>query len=314
VAFAAPVPAPKAPDFSELKAESLRKWSGAEVLVLAKFEKAVAGPVGLSDPPLRTFRLQLAITKVIRGSAKLEKTLAAHYAVRQQAIPVFPAPEQDAIVALKFVRGAWEVQGYEEESKDALAQAALATSFPIGWTIKDGKLVSPWSALGKPAKPVGSACSVSGRPVWLVGEGIKYQVEPVPSKTPMKFGNPDGDGEYTITLTNETDKEIEVPALRTNGKEILWKESMVIRCQDKNYPVPGAKNIYGDTQAAVLKPGESVKGVVNALSLTGPEWPKGGYRIEFQICLGEKSVTQSFYYLSKHHDPIRDASQKAAAE
>jgi hypothetical protein len=25
--------------------------------------------------------------------------------------------------------------------------------------------------------------------------------------------------------------------------------------------------------------------------------------------LGEKSVTQSFYYLSRHHDPIRERSQ-----
>ena len=43
-------------------------------------------------------------------------------------------------------------------------------------------------------------------------------------------------------------------------------------------------------------------------------WPKGGYRIEFQFCLGEKSATKSFYYLSKHHDAIRDASQKQAKE
>ena len=52
---------------------------------------------------------------------------------------------------------------------------------------------------------------------------------------------------------------------------------------------------------------ESVSTVVNALQLSGPEWPRGGYRIEFQFCLGEKSQTKSFYYMSSHHDKVRAA-------
>ena len=44
--------------------------------------------------------------------------------------------------------------------------------------------------------------------------------------------------------------------------------------------------------------------------LDGPEWPRGGYRIEFTFCLGEKANTQSFYYLSKHHDAVRDRAAK----
>ena len=30
-----------------------------------------------------------------------------------------------------------------------------------------------------------------------------------------------------------------------------------------------------------------------------------GYRIEFQFCLGEKSQVKSLYYMSKHHDKLR---------
>ena len=66
------------------------------------------------------------------------------------------------------------------------------------------------------------------------------------------------------------------------------------------------------TEATVLKPGESISTVVNALALKGPEWPRGGYRIAFQICLGEQSNVQSFYYMSRHHDPIRDKLLKKA--
>ena len=56
-----------------------------------------------------------------------------------------------------------------------------------------------------------------------------------------------------------------------------------------------------------LKAGESISGTVNALRLEGPEWPRGGYRIEFLLCLGEKASNQSFYYYSKHHDAVRAA-------
>ena len=57
---------------------------------------------------------------------------------------------------------------------------------------------------------------------------------------------------------------------------------------------------------ATLKARESISTVINALALKGPMWPMGGYRIEFQIALGEQSEVMSFYYLSRHHDPIRE--------
>jgi hypothetical protein len=98
---------------------------------------------------------------------------------------------------------------------------------------------------------------------------------------------------------------VTVPALLSDGKAPLWNESLVILCQKKVYAVPGAKGVTKPAKPTVLKPGEELSGVVNVLKLQGPEWPKGGYRIEFQFCLGEKGVTKSFYYLSKHHDPLR---------
>ena len=52
--------------------------------------------------------------------------------------------------------------------------------------------------------------------------------EPVPPVKEIKWTNPDGDGEYKITVTNTTDQPIEVPALLSDGDKILWKESLVI--------------------------------------------------------------------------------------
>jgi hypothetical protein len=95
------------------------------------------------------------------------------------------------------------------------------------------------------------------------------------------------------------------PALLSDGKNVLWNESLAIICQKKVYPIPGATGLKAKPQPLVLKPGEAVSTVVNVFKLQGPDWPRGGYRIEFLFCLGEKSVTHSFYYYSTHHDPIR---------
>ena len=103
----------------------------------------------------------------------------------------------------------------------------------------------------------------------------------------MKFGNPDGDGEFRLTVKNTTDKQVTVPALLTDGKEVLWKESLLIVCQGKTYTIPGSKGVRANPRPVVLEPGKSVSTVVNALTLSGPEWPRGGYRIEFVFALGE---------------------------
>jgi hypothetical protein len=310
VTSAKPVrPAPP-PDFSKVKEESLKKWAGAEVLVIGKLTQVIAGPVGLSNPPLRTYRMTINPDKVLRGSAKLDKAFQASYSVRQEKEPTFPSPDKDSLIALKFVQGAWVLQSIDDATPDNAEQAKMATSFPLGWTLKAGKLVSPWAGVGKPGKAEGVACSVTGRPVLPAGDDVRFTVEPMPPAVKMKFGNPDGDGEYKLIVRNESANEIEVPALLTDGKEIRWNESIVIRCQEKTYPIPGSTGNVAGLKAVVLKPGESVSGTTHVFALDGPMWPKGGYRIEFQFCLAEKSATHSFYYLSKHHDPIRDAVQK----
>ena len=61
----------------------------------------------------------------------------------------------------------------------------------------------------------------------------------------IEWTNPDGDGEYKLTLTNPSDKPVTVPALLTQDGKILWRESLVILCQDRAYACPGAKAVSG---------------------------------------------------------------------
>jgi hypothetical protein len=274
--------------------------------------------VARSDPPVYTHKLHFRVEKVLRGSLKKGEEVTAFCSIRQRKEPVFPVGK-DCLMAGKNGRGQLVVVAVEEAKAETLAQAERACAVPVGWSLEQGRLVSPWAKLGKtawagepPAK--GSlACAATGRPALLVGEGVEFTAEPVPPKVVVKYGNPDGDGEYQITVKNVTDKPVTIPALLSDGKAPLWDESVVILCQGKSYMAPGAKGVGKAPRPTVLKPGESVSGIVNVLKLQGPEWPRGGYRIEFQFCLGEKSVTKSFYYTSKHHDPLRERANEKPA-
>ncbi len=292
----------------KLDEAAMKRWGGSQYVVIARLESAQAGPVGLSSPPVYTHRLTLVVEQVLRGPAKKGDTLVASHVARQLALPVFPVGKS-CLVAGSSNRGTIEVKAIEEANQKNSAAAKQACSVPMGWTSGKDGIVSPWASLGKDAWPTpattGLRCAVTGRPALLTGGGVTLSVTHVPPPVEVKWGNPDGDGEYTITVANTTDNAVEVPALLTDGKNILWDQSLVILCQNKVYLVPGSKAVTGQVKPARLEPKQSVSTTVNALKLNGPEWPKGGYRIEFQFCLGELSSTQSFYYLSKHHDAIR---------
>jgi len=302
----APAAQPKgaSPDMSD--------WSKAQFVFTGKLDHVQAGPVGQSFPPMYTHTLGFQVQRVLRGDVKVGANLTCSHVVRQHDPPSFPAGKV-CLVAASVTRGTMRVERIEEADPQRIAAVELACSLPLGWRIEKGKPVSPWAKLGSSAWPAraGAAikvrCSKTGRPALLAGAGVELRVEPVPPAKEIKWTNPDGDGEYKVTVTNATDNSIRVPALLTDGESILWEESLVVLCQGKVYPCPGSKGVPEAVKPAELQPGESVSAVVNALRLKGPEWPRGGYRIEFQFCLGELSATKSFYYMSRHHDGIRAA-------
>src|SRR5262249_31422825 len=153
--------------------------------------------------------------------------------IRQPQEPVFPVGK-DCLMAGKNVRGQLVVVAVEEAKAETLAQAERACAVPVGWSVEESRLVSPWAELGKaawagepPAKG-GPAGAAPGRPALVVGEGVEFAAEPVPPKVALKFGNPDGDGEYQVTVKNVTDKPVTIAALLWDGKAPLWDESLVI--------------------------------------------------------------------------------------
>ena len=292
----------------------------AELVFTATLRGVAPGPVALSNPPIYHHTLDLEVKDVFRGGLEPGGRLAAHHSARQQRRPTFPLGKLCIVVAEKDPRSQRiRALRVERAAEKLLADAKLAASLPVGWSMKDGKAVSPWAGMGEKAWPKDArpkkdqvACSKTGRPALLAGEGIRMEVAPVPPPKKIKWTNPDGDGLYKITVTNTSKELRDVPALLTDGEKVLWNESLVIVCQGKARPAPLCRPLKARPKPTILEPGRSVSGVVNAFLLKDIRWPRGGYRISFRFCLGELSSTQSFYYLSRHHDKVRKAAAAAA--
>jgi len=256
-----------------------------------------------------THKLTFTVKEVMRGDLKPGDLVTASHVARQRVRPVFPEGK-DCVVGGEKSRGSLQAKNVVEFDPKKIKAIRLACALPLGWGGDLGKIRSPWADLPArwPANLKEGAkhfCADSGRPALGFGSGATFEVKKVPPEAEIKWTNPDGDGDYEVTVANPTDHPLAIPALRRVGSKVLWRESVVILCQDKTYPAPGAKGLSVKTLPLTLSPGQKVSGIINPLALQGPNWPKGGYRISFQICLGEKSSTQSFYYMSRHHDAIR---------
>ncbi|MBT3278806.1 MAG: hypothetical protein HN909_02110 [Phycisphaerales bacterium] len=259
-------------------------FNQAEMLVVVKaLDVNWSQMVGMSNPPMRNAKVGGKVSEVLRGKATKGKTISGSYTERTHQKTKFPAGAY--VLALAESRGRVSVKKIAKADEMTLALARAAASVPVGWSPNDGAVL-------------------------LCGKGITMAVEKVPPAKAIKWTNPDGDGEYKITVTNTNKQPVKVPALLNDGTKILWPESLKVVCQDKPQKAPGAKALPAKTQPTTLKAGESVSFVVNALGLKDVTWPRGGYRIEFRFCLGENSATKSFYYMSRHHDALRATAVK----
>ena len=298
--------APALPD-----AATIEKWGSQDLVIVGTLESVREGPTALSSPPIYNHTLSVKVERVIRGDAKPGDTVNLHHGARQHDKPTFPEGKR-IVVGVKRSRGSMSVQQLVVADDDTVLDIETACSLPVGWTVAEGKLLSPWSKFGDAGWLVDESnkttlprCAKTGRPAYKLPAGVTLAVESVPPAKAIKWTNPDGDGEYKLTVTNTTDKAIVIPALRRVGERVLFDESIVVRCQGKGYTIPGAVGVGVKTDPLTLEPGVSVSHVVNVLQLVGPEWPRGGYRIEFTFAIGDQSATKSLYYMSRHHDALR---------
>jgi hypothetical protein len=288
-------------------------WNSLELVFAGDLDAVQRGPVGMSFPPMYTAQLTFTIKQVIRGDLKVGQKITLAHTARQEQPPAYPERALCLVGAQTGDHNTLTLVRVEKAEARTVETVTAQCRLPLGWTMAGQQALSPWATVAgiwpKDAGNLGAAlvCAKSGRPALLCGGSVELSVKPMPPKKEIQWTNPDGDGDYLITVSNKTDKPLLIPSLLTDGKDILWANSLVILCQDKAYAAPGCRTGLAKLESVTLKPGQSVTGTINPLALTGPEWPQGGYRISFQFCLGEKSVSHSFYYMARHHDKIRNA-------
>jgi hypothetical protein len=307
-------PASQAPKPAAAVVDDFRAIQQAQFVFTAKLTRATPRPTIVGRSSLRMHTLGLAVKDVLRGDTKPNTKITINHLTNQELKPIYPVGELCLVAAGKS-RTTIKMKFLGVVDDDLMKTARLATSLPFGWSKREDKLVSPWASLGGgawPASPRSVAgarvCSVTGRPAFMVGKGVSMKVEKVPPKKEFRGLNRDGDGPYTVTITNETDKSILIPALLHDGKAALWTESLVILCQGEAHPAPGARGLATAPKIVRLKPKRSISTVVDVLRLKDVKWPDGGNRVEFLFCLGELGVDKSFYYMSQYHDKLRKAA------
>eukprot|EP00123_Amoebidium_parasiticum_P019956 comp39014_c0_seq1/m.47368 comp39014_c0_seq1/g.47368 ORF comp39014_c0_seq1/g.47368 comp39014_c0_seq1/m.47368 type:complete len:317 (-) comp39014_c0_seq1:50-1000(-) len=295
----------------------------AEPLVFSGLLKsAILGPTGMSYPPMYTARITAEVEHVFRGNVKKGEVIELGFSQRSMDPPTFPEGQKCIFTAAFPGPDASQptLKHGLEATPENLAKAKHLSQLPVGWAASGVGVVCPWAPLGAeawkpqiwegPTSPL--KCEVTGRPGLLTGPNVIMTAKPVPPEKSIEWTNPDGDGLYTITVTNTSSQPTKCPALLQNAEngEILWAESLCMVCQNKAFRMPESRGVSGKVRVLTLQGNESVSTIVNAIGMDGVEWPKGGYRIEFMFCLGELVSDASFYYMSRHHDAIREKAVK----
>jgi hypothetical protein len=285
--------------------ERFQQMGSAERIFVAKLTQAQAGPVGLSDPPLYSFRLEFAPGKGFRGTGPGKEVF--QYSIRTRNQPAFTLDKEYLVAA-----NGSKIVTVDLATDEDVALAKKLAALPAGWSLEKGKPVSPWASLGEKAWPkdgpklAEEVCTKSGRPALMCGEGITLIVEQIPPANPMKFKNDYGDGLFRVIVTNTTGKKATIPALLMNERgEVLWADSLFLTVNGKPVFLTNAGKVTAGTKPVTLEAGAKLVGEINTLASTYADWPRGGSRVNFQFQLGEKGASNFFYYYSQWHDGLR---------
>jgi len=295
-----------------------RKINRAELVFTAEIASVQEGPTARSLPPIYNFQIRFKNIETLRGRSPKEAEYRHSY--RGDNPPTFKVGGKVFATGQRLPDSGHVLSMVAEADEKMLELAKAATALPIGWERTDGKPVSPWAAAGKPcpapkADAGAVACAKSGRPAASCGPAITFTVEKIIPAGFKEFRNPYGDGKFRVSVANASDKAVTVPALFTDGKQVLWASSLVILGPDGASPdsvflLPADAGAGDEIKPVTLQPGERLDAEVNTLRLQGVSWPRGGSRVYFRFCLGELAAADFFYYFSAHHDPLRAAANK----
>lgn len=170
---------------NHVDAEDAKPWTVQELIVIGNLNKLSGGRVGQGTPPSFSYKLEVKVQEVVRGSltkkvippavrrlkpeagkplpplpagAKLAKNpnlqqnaegtlLQIRHYVRQQEEPKFPKKDDVCLIALEKQGSSYRLKFWDVFDEDLVSDVRLSCSLPLGWKVQDGKIFSPWADL-----------------------------------------------------------------------------------------------------------------------------------------------------------------------
>lgn len=256
----------------------------------------------MSLPPQCRCSLVIKPLRMVRGKACNEVMffyIGDKCPVEQGKTYLFGGEENEGVLVFK----AAECVASEDEARK-LAEKILAV--PYGW---DSATKSPFTKKWTGATVgASSVCAISGRPAYTVPDGLEMTVDQIIPPDATDYGNPFGNGEFKITITNKTNVSVAVPVIKV-GSKYDFEQSLVLTVADLDEGTSTRcifpENVPTGAEMAQIPAGGSISGTVNTLKLKGVEWPSGGNRIYFNFGIGGLVAQSFFYYYSSIHDAMR---------
>lgn len=293
-------------------ADAFSQMMRSQMLLVGKIKSAQVTSLKESFPPIYDMRLTLDAPTSLRG--RLPAKPAVEYSETTVNEPKFP-PDKDYIIAASQLGGKWKVEWIKPATAALLEDAKLAGSLPIGWAVEDGKIVSPWASLGAKAWPAGAtlraeslyACSKTVRPALLARAAVAMTVQMVSADdADAKAGRP-ASSHLVLTITNKAKGDVQVPALLTDGKTILWADSLVVLDSGgRAHILPGAGQAKDGVKSVTLISGQSLQTVYTVKSLKEIKQPKGASGAFVTFCLGDASVRALLDPPANPDQPVRN--------
>jgi hypothetical protein len=302
-----------------LDAKTLAKINQAALVFTAKVSRSVLVD---DDWGGAHHELDFADVTMLRGVLPAKQGFAIRVDDPAKA-PHYPKDAQWLVATGAFPGATHDIDVIRPLSDRSLALAREAVALPLGWTLDAGRPISPWASLGAKAWPKGMAagevpvCSKTSRPALLAGKSVDLVITQINPPGAHPFRNPYGDGRFKVEVVNQGAQPATVPALLSDGKKILWDDSLVILdvATVTNFGAAcvlagaGKAGQAKEIRPVVLQPNESVATTIDVLSARGVYFsPNVSVRYYYRFCLGELSTVSYFYYHIEHHGRLRKAS------
>lgn len=314
--LATPQPASAPSSSAPVDSTILGSWGRSPIVFRGRVEQVLEISDDLMPEPTYSATLLLRVEEVFRGSPSRRQTQRVAYTSR-----TVPQLEGHCLVV-----GASTVEVPNRRGDRTLATNVTAgcaqladnvlrklVALPLGWSEREGQLVSPWAAPDDAARAAAPAvrepraeyfCSRTGRPAWLTGPGLELHLGAVDGEDPQK---PAGNGKFRIDLVNTSREAVAVPALPERNGRALWNESLLVEIGSRLFTLAaGATLSQGGLRSVRLQPGARLSTTVDLSQMLAEAASptRGAGNVPVSVFLGDLADSTFVYLRGGGHERL----------